>query len=179
MPETVWPILWAGCLALLASLFGGIACGVTWWLGRGSGTAVGLHAAEALASMTGAHFSRAVTGFLVGATDGLLLASAVIVLMLVLEPGRALLASAEFRLVSLLLAVGLGTTAILLGSLAHILVWARGSGLNAIGSFAFAFFVVAMLTGRARMGNPILLGLLAGAVAAALVALLAQSGRRD
>src|SRR5438105_4432009 len=133
MPEAVWLVLWASGLALLTSLFGGVAGGVTWWLGRGSGTGVGLRAAEAVARVSGTSLSRTATGALVGAADGLLLAAVVIVLVMVLEPGRALLASAEFRLVSLLLAGALGAAAILLGSVAHLLEWARGSGRSAVG----------------------------------------------
>jgi hypothetical protein len=179
MPDHVWILLWAVCLVLLAGVFGGIAGGVTWWLGRGSGTAVGHRAVRALAELTGTRFSRTVTGSLVGAADGLLLATVGIVVVLLLEPGRALLASAEFRLASLLLAVVLGGAAILLGSLAHLLVWAGGSGRNAIGGFAFAFFVVALLTGRARVGNPMLLGLLAGAVAGSLALVLSRPAGQD
>jgi hypothetical protein len=108
----------------------------------------------------------------VGATDGLLLAVLVLVPALLVPPVRALVGSPEFRLASLLTAFGLGTSALLLGSLAHFLVWARGRGMNAIGGFAFAFFVVALVAGQTRAGDPILLGLVAGAVGGPLAGLL-------
>jgi hypothetical protein len=175
MPEPAWLVLWATCLALLTALFGGITGAVTWWLGRGVGTTAGLRAVEALASAARTRLSRPVTGFVVGATDGLLLATVLIVLLLAFDPGRALLGSAEFRLVSLLMAGGLGLAAIVLGSLAHVLSWAQESGRYAVGGFAFAFFVVALLTGRAKVGDPILLGLLAGAIVGPLVGLLLRA----
>jgi hypothetical protein len=124
--------------------------------------------------MRDAKFSRPATGFLVGATDGLVLATAVIVGLLTFDPGRALLASGEFRLASLLLALGIGAAAIFLGSIAHLLTWARDSGGYAVGGFVFAFFAVALLTGRYRVGDPILLGLIAGAIAAPLAVLLSK-----
>jgi hypothetical protein len=171
MPQPILLMLWAACLAALASVFGSIAGGLTWWLGRGSGTAVGLRAVEALASITGRSFSRTVTGVVVGATDGLVLATAVIVLLLLFEPTRAQLASPAFLAASLILAVVLGGMAIVLGSLAHLLIWARERGRFAIAGFAFAFFVVALLAGRMRVGYPLLLGLLAGIVFGTLAGL--------
>jgi hypothetical protein len=175
--DSVWLVLWAACLAVLAGLFGGVAGAVTWWLGRGSGTGVGHRALASFAEMRGRSFSRPASGFLVGAADGLVLATAVIVVLLLLEPGRALLASADFRIVSLLLALTLGCSAILLGSIAHLLVWAGERGSYAVGGFAFTFFVVALLAGKSRVGDPILLGLVAGAIAALLAALLVKPRR--
>jgi hypothetical protein len=176
VPDPIWLVLWAACLALLAGLFGAIAGAVTWWRGQRSGTALGKHAAKALARVADTDFSPPATGSIVGATDGLLLSMLVIVPALLLPPTRALLASPEFRLPSLLLPLVLGTIAILLGSLAHLLEWARGSGLNAVGGFVCAFLVVAVLAGRAHVGDPMLLGLLAGAVVAPLAAWLLKPG---
>jgi hypothetical protein len=161
-------------MAGLASLFGGIAGGLTWWLGRGSGTAVGLRAVEILAGVVGRSFSRLVTGLLVGATDGLLLATAAIVLLLFFEPTRQQLASHEVLLASLVLAVVLGAMAMVLGSLAHLLVWARQRGRYAVAGFAFAFFVVALIAGRMRVGDPLLLGFLAGVVVGTLAGVLVK-----
>jgi hypothetical protein len=173
MPD-VWLVLWAVCLALLAGLFGGVAGGVTWWLGRASGTGLGRRAVANLERTLDTGFSRLTTGFLIGATDGLVLATAVIVGLFLLDPGRTLLASAEFRLASLLLAFGLGAAAIFLGSIAHLLVWARDSSGYAVGGFVFAFFAVALLAGRYRFGDPLLLGLLAGIVAGPLTVLVSK-----
>ena len=174
MPDYIWLVLWAVCLALLAGLFGGIAGGVTWWLGRASGTGLGRRAVERLARMLDTDFSRPMTGFLVGASDGLMLATAVIVGQLCFDPGRELLASAEFRLASLLFAFRLGAAAIFLGSIAHLLEWARDSSGYAVGGFVFAFFAVALLTGRYRVGDPILLGILAGLVGGPVAVLISK-----
>jgi hypothetical protein len=156
----------------MAAAFGAIAGAVTWWLGQRSGTGFGKNLAKALARVAETDFSPPATGSIVGATDGFLLSVLVIVPALLLPPTRALLASPEFRLASLLLPLVLGTIAILLGSLAHLLVWARQSGLHAVGGFVSGFFVVAILAGRARVGDPILLGLVAGAIVGPLAAWL-------
>jgi hypothetical protein len=113
-------------------------------------------------------------GFLVGVVDGFILATALNVFILSFEPGRALLGSAEFRLTSLLLVLGIGTAAIFLGSIVHVLVWARDSSGYAVGGFVCTFFVTALVVGRYHLGDPLLLGILAGVAAGPLMVLLSK-----
>src|SRR5262245_26641690 len=99
-------LLWCLSMAGLGVAIGGVMGALSWRRGHTVGTGIGLAAVRAVTRVLDARPSRTVTGAAVGACDGLLLASTLLVVALLIAPSRELIFAEQFRHESLR-AVGL------------------------------------------------------------------------